>query len=374
MNLPAKTFLAASCLLAATASAELEHVAGAWRLKPGTTTDTQPAARTEEVLKAIDHAENLAIMDEGRAALAAWNRLIETEAGTDAEAVALLGRAKLYAARGQLDNAEADLDAIHKSHSNFAAFGEAVQATFDLAQRYEKGQRRYLGGWFPWFKDPLHALSLYDKVLKVAPNGPLAEESLIHAARLAEREDRKEIYNEMLERIVSDYPNSKHAAEALERLAKLRGSESLGADFDQATTLEAADHWRTLADQFPKDARSQQAAEQIKQLRDRAARARLNLGKFYWYKRNNPEAAKLMANACRSLSPESEAAKEAEGLLAEIAANPFPPKTVADTLLGRYPRPRAASADTKPTVVGDDLDSLGFRKEAPKSATETERR
>jgi hypothetical protein len=80
-----------------------------------------------------------------------------------------------------------------------------------------------------------------------------------------------------------------------------------------------------------------------------------------------------MANACRSLAPESEAAKEAEALLAEIQASPTPPKTVADRLLGVYPRPRA-NTDAKPTVVGDELDALGFRKEGTKPATETERR
>jgi len=369
MNLVAKTFLAACCLLSLAVSAELIRVDGAWRLKPGTAGDS----RTEKVLKAIDRAENLTILREDRAALALWNELLETEAGTDAEAVALLGRARHYIRRGQFGNAEADLETLYKGHAGFAGFGEAVQLAFDLAGRYERGERPYLGGWFPWFRDPLHALTIYDKILKAAPNGLLAEESLIHAARLAEREDRKEVYNEMLERIVSDYATSKHAPEALERLAKLRGSESMGPDFDQASTLESADHWRTLADQFPQDRRAQQSAEQIKALRDRAARARLNLGKFYWLKRNNPEAAKLMANACRSLAPESEAAKEAETLLAEIQANPNPPKTIADRLLGTYPRPRA-TADAKPVPVGDELDTLGFRKEAPKSATETERR
>jgi outer membrane protein assembly factor BamD len=373
MNLVAKTFLAACCLLSLSVSAELIHSDGAWRLKPGTASDTSPASRTEEVVQRINQAETLEILREDRGALVLWNQLIDQEAGTDAEAVALLGRARLFAKRGQFDNAEADLDTLYKGHANFSGFGQAVQLAFDLAGKYERGERRYLGGWFPWFKDPLHALTIYDKILKVAPHGALAEESLIHAARLAEREDRKEIYNEMLERIVSDYATSKYAPEALERLAKLRGSESLGADFDQASTQEAADHWRTLADQFPQDPRAKQAAEEIKALRDRAARARLNLGKFYWYKRNNPEAAKLMANACRSLSPESAAAKDAETLLTEIQVSQNPPKTIADRLLGTYPRPRA-TADAKPTVVGDELDALGFRKEAPKSATETERR
>jgi tetratricopeptide (TPR) repeat protein len=373
MNLVAKTFLAACCLLSLSVSAELIHQDGGWRIKPGTSSGIIPDSRTDEVLKTIDRAENLSIMREDRAALAIWNKLVEKEAGTDVGAIALLGRARLYTQSGQFDDAEADLDIIFKTHADFAGFGQAVQLAFDLAGQYERGERRHLGGWFPWFKDPLHALSIYDKILKVAPVGAIAEESLIHAARLAEREDRKEIYSEMLERIVSDYATSKHAPEALERLAKLRGAESMGPDFDQATTLESADHWRTLADQFPGNPRAQQAPEQIKVLRDRAARARLNLGKFYWFKRNNPEAAKLMANACRNLAPESEAAKEAEGLLAEIQASPTPPKSVADRLLGVYPRPRT-TAEPKPTVVGEELDVLGFGKGAPKSATEPERR
>jgi hypothetical protein len=60
-------------------------------------------------------------------------------------------------------------------------------------------------------------------------------------------------------------------------------------------------------------------------------------------------------------------------LLAEIQANPTPPKSVVDRLLGVYPRPRT-SADPKPTGVGEELDVLGFGKGAPKSATEPERR
>jgi len=373
MNLVAKTFLAACCLLSLSVSAELIHQDGGWRVKPGTSSGIIPDSRTDEVLKTIDRAENLSIMREDRAALALWNQLVEKEAGTDVGAIALLGRARLSAQSGQFDDTEADLDVIFKTHSDFAGFGQAVQLAFDLAGQYERGDRRYLGGWFPWFKDPLHALTIYDKILKIAPIGTIAEESLIHAARLAEREGREEVYYDMLERIVSEYANSKHAPEALERLAKLRGAESLGPDYDQDTTWESADHWRTLADQFPRNPRAQQSTEQIKLLRDRAARARLNLGKFYWLKHNNPEAAKLMANACRTLAPESEAAKEAEALLAEIQANPTPPKSFADRLLGVYPRPRAPS-DPKPTVVGGELDVLGFGKEAPKSAPEPERR
>ena len=53
-------------------------------------------------------------------------------------------------------------------------------------------------------------------------------------------------------------------------------------------------------------------------------------------------------------------------MLAAIQKDPTPPRTLADRLLGSYPRPKSAN-EAKPQAVGEDLDSLGFKKDAPKS-------
>ena len=365
MNLSVK-LLPAALLLAACASGPDARVR--------TSADYATQPDRVAIVAAVERqaARQQAAGDE-RAALATYDLLITGEVGTEAEARALLGKARLLTDRQQYDPAAEIVDDLFKRHSAFPGFPEVVALQLRLADELASGKRRLLGGWFPWFRDQAHALGLYEKTVTLAPNGPLADEALIRAARLATELDMEARAAELLERIVSDYPTSKHAPEALAALADLRARESLGADWDQAAALEAADHWRTLADQFPRDPRAVKAAEEIRKLRDRAARARLNLAGFYWLKRNNPEAAKLMANAARSLSPESPAAKEAEELLALIQKDPNPPVTLADRLLGRYPRPRLADG-AKPTVVGEDLDSLGFKKEAPRSATETERR
>jgi outer membrane protein assembly factor BamD (BamD/ComL family) len=374
MNLNYKFFSLVACVLfAVTASAEFIRVDGEWKIKAGTTCDVTPESAIPRVMARLNAASKATDAKNFSTALGLWDKVADIQIGKEAEAIALLSRARIHLERGQLEVAEReDLDEFFKRHANYRGFGEAIEMTFDLANRLAAGERPYLGGWFPWFKDSLHALALYEKVVKYAPNGPLADESLIRMARLNHANDRKPEAIDDLTRIISDYPNSKYAAEALETLAHLRSEESLGADWDQATAMESADHWRTLADQFPNDPRAKLAPEQIKMLRDRAARARLNLGKFYWYSRNNPVAAKLMANSCRSISPESEAAKEAEKLLAEIEANPNPPTTIADKLLGAYPRPSSAN-EAKPAVINDDLDSLGFRKEPIHPATEPER-
>jgi outer membrane protein assembly factor BamD len=373
MNLPAKILLAAALLLGTHAQAEFVRKDGAWQVKPGTVADVNPPSRLPVLLLAMDHASNRLDAGDAGGALKEWEVIGEANVGAEAEAISLLTRARLYVNRGEFEKATSFIDDLFARHSGFPGFAGAVEVQFEIANRLADGERRRLGGWFPWFKDRQSAIGNWEKTIRLAPNGPHADECLIRMARLAKDEDLKEKTNEALERLVSDYPTSKFAPEALEMLATLRSQESLGPAWDQATTLEAADHWRTLADQFPNDARAKVAIEQIAVLRDRAARARLSLARFYFFNRNNPEAAKLMANACRNIAPESTAAKEAEALLAAMIKDPVPPKTLADRLLGVMPRPRTA-AEAKPQSVGEDLDALGFKKEPAKAAVGPENR
>ncbi len=366
MNLPAKILLAAALLLGAHVRAEFVRKDGAWQVKPGTPADVSPPSRLSVLLLAMDHASARLESGDIGGALKEWEIIGEANVGAEAEAIAMLTRARIFVSRGEFEKATNIIDDIFARHSSFPGFGGAVDLQFDIANRLADGERRRLGGWFPWFSDRDSAVGAWEKTIRLAPNGPRADECLIRIARLGMERDLPEKTNDALERLVSDYPGSKFAPEALELLATLRAKESLGPAWDQATTLEAADHWRTLADQFPNDPRAKVAIEQIAVLRDRAARARLSLARFYFFNRNNPEAAKLMANACRNIAPESAAAKEAETLLAEMEKNPTPPKTIADRLLGTMPRPRGV-AEAKPQVIGEDLDSLGFKKEAPKA-------
>ncbi len=364
MNLPSKSLLAVALLLGPLAPADYVRVNGAWNARAGSA-PVAPADRLPVVLLAMDQASGLAAAGDIGGALKAWEVIAEANTGEEAEAVSILERARIHANRGEFEKATAFIDDLYARHSGFADFGEAVALQYHVANRLAVGERRKLGGWFPWFSDRQGAVAYWEKTIRLAPNGPLADECLIRIARLGAEEDLPTKTNEALERIVSDYPSSRYAPEALALLATMRAKESLGPSWDQATTIEATDHWRTLAEQFPDDPRAKHALEQIAMLRDRAARARLSLARFYFFNRNNPEGAKLMANACRNIAPDSAAAKEAEQLLAAIAQDPTPPRTIADRLLGTYPRPRIGT-DVKPQVIGEDLDGLGFKKDAPK--------
>ena len=212
MNLLAKSLLAVALLLGPIAHAEYVRFEGSWRVKPGTTNDVTPASRLPIVLLAMNRASQSAEDGNEGAAIKEWSVIGEANAGTEAEAVAILERARLHAARHEFETATELIDDLYARHSSFAGFGEAVKLQFEIANRLAAGERRKLGGWFPWFRDPQGAIALWQKTLRLAPNGPYADECLIRTARLGQDggNDAKTI--DALERLVSDYPTSKFAA------------------------------------------------------------------------------------------------------------------------------------------------------------------
>ena len=228
MNLKNKFFCILALALALTCQAELIHTGPRWTLKDGTTSVVSASTTLPELLNQVNEAQAATDAKDYSKALSLWNKIAETQFGYEGEAIALIARAKIHMARNQFEPAEReDLDEFFKRHTNYINFQEAVDLNFIVATRMADGVRPKLGGWFPWFKDRLHAVSVYEKVVKVAPNGLLADIALIRIARLNADQGRTAESLDALERIVSDYPNSQYAPEALERLAKLRGEESL---------------------------------------------------------------------------------------------------------------------------------------------------
>ncbi len=349
-------------------AAEYVREGGRWRVRTG-----QPDADEAVVLAKMDEASAAEEAGELKAALRTWETIAEAEINSESAGRALVQLARHRLKEGRFDDAAELIAQLAAKHGSFSRFDEAVKVQFDIGVAYAAGESRRLGGWFPWFSDQGAAFAEWEKAVKLAPNGPLADEALIRSARLALVLEDPPRADGVLERLISDYPSSPHIPEALELLARIRSSESLGAAWDQAACLESAEHWRTIVEQFPKDPRAKVAAEQVLALRDRAARSRLLIAQFYWRSRNNPDAARLMANACRTVAPESGSAKEAEALIAEIDKLGEPPRSLADSVLGPYPRPRKAT-EARPAPVDGGLDSLGFRKEDLRPVIDNERR
>lgn len=367
MSRGADILLAAALLAALPARAELVRAeAGdrAWALADGRPTDApaDPEAR----------AEALAALNLGQARLdaGAWGRAVgalddAVDAAEDSEiaARARLLRARAHAERGQLEPAVEDLRWLLTRRVDFPDREAALDLLLALARRLGEGERRWLGGWFPWFADRGLGLRAFLDVEAAAPRGPRAAACLAEHARLAVALDEPEAALESLERLVGEHPSSPELPRALALLADLRGKASQGEDWDQSSATEALFALEALLAAHPASPEAAEAPARIRALREQVAGSRLRLAEFYWLRRNNPAAARLMASAAVTVGPDTEAAARAAGLVARIDAGEEPPATVADALLGRYPR-RGGAAKVAEAAPVDP----GFRKEAPRAA------
>ena len=363
MNRSAKVFLAALATATATLQAELVRDAqGAWSVTAGKPSDL-PAdtARRAEILGWLNAGSQASEKGENRAAIGLLGKVIDGAGDTEAGAPARHLRAKAYAERSQLEPALEDLRWVATRRIDYPLFDEVLDLELAVARRLAAGDRRWLGGWMPWFTDRSLGLNALLDVARQAPNGRHATDALMEHARLAIELGRREDALDSLERIVSEHPDSPYIAEAMSKLADLRAADSPGAAWDQASAREAIDALEALMAQYPDSAEAKAAAPRVRALRNQMASARLDLARFYWIRRNNPRAARLMAASAVTADAESESGKAAAALIAAIDSGAEPPATLADAVLGRYPRPRGLEA-VRP-AAGASNGELGFKDE-----------
>ena len=367
MNRSAKLLLAAALLAAAAPSrAELARAPEgdrAWSLVEGRPTDA-PADPEVRAQALADLNLGQARVDAGSwwRALGPLDDVVDDAEDTELAAMARLLRARAYAERGQLEPALEDLRWVTTKRIDFPLHAEAIDLMLALARRLAEGERRWLGGWFPWFGDRALAVRTLQDIVDAAPRGPRADTALIGRARLAMALEREEDALDSLERLVGEHPASPHIPEALARLADIRHAASPGPSWDQASAREALFALESLLTQHPDSPEAADAPARIEALRDQVAASRLGLAEFYWLRRNNPRGARLMASAAITLSPDSASAKAAEALIARIDAGEEPPTTAADILLGRYPRRAGAGAPAETAAA-----EPAFRRPAPPS-------
>lgn len=319
------------------------------------------AAKRAEILGWLNEGRRELANDSAGAAIRALGKVVDEAENTEAEAFARHLRAQAYVNRSQFEPALEDLRWIATRRIDYPLFNEVVELELALARRLAAGERRWLGGWMPWFTDRTLALAALLDVARHAPSGKHAADALMEHARLAIQLDKREEALDSLERIVSEHPNSPYIAEAMARLAELRAADSPGPAWDQSSAREAIDALETLMAQYPDSPEAKQAEPRVRALRNQIARARLDLAKFYWVRRNNPRAARLMAASAMTADANSDAGKEAAELIAAIDGGAEPPPTLADAVLGRYPRPRGAEPvkPANPSATG----GLDFKEE-----------
>lgn len=270
---------------------------------------------------------------------------------------ALKKRGIVYLKQHRFQSAFNCFQRIVDKYPNYENFLEILQLEFDTAQALMDGKRHYFWGKIPGFKDRGSALRFFQKIVDQAPYGDIAPKALMNIAHLGMRIREPEKSIEALERVIDEYSNSPFASEAQLLLAKVRRKMVIGPAYDQRATEEAVNCYREFLILYPDSPQVPDAEQGLEEARDLLAASKLNMGNFYYHRRQNPRAALMYYQEVLSIAPESQAAKCAQESIARIKSGKRGKGTPLDFILGHYRNSQPSDELDLVKLPGDEDDS-----------------
>lgn len=342
---------------------------GGWKVQGGLLADLgldKPGQRTTALQK-MNEAKRLQDAGSYSAALDLYEKVIEDYPGSEFAAEAYFQSSVIYFHRNQFEKAFEGLEELLRKHPEFRRFDEVITEQYAIATAIKEGKRPYLWGWMPWFKDNTKGLEIFDTVNRNAPYGVYADRALYDKGTLALDIGKNEDAIDAFERIISNYPESKLAPDAYLSLARTHADNVLGPEWDQGSTRDALNFYTDFTALFPNHPYAVEAADNADKMREVLAKNRMDIGLFYYEHRNNTRAAAIFFNEAINAAPDSDTAKEARKLLADIRAGKLPSRGVMDWIFGRYPVTSEGDYIDAPAQRG--LESMGFVTEKTPAAT-----
>ena len=333
-----------------------------WEAKDGLVADVLDESSRKSAVELMNLAREAQESRAWYTALTYYNRVVDRYPSSQYAAEAHFQKGIVHLQRNQFERSFNDFAAIIERYPDYPHYDKVIQGQYDVAMAIRRGERPWLWGWIPWFKDSEAALDYFQHVHDSAPAGPRAEQAVFYKGEWARELDKDEDAIDAFEHLIYEYPGSSLTPGGYLAMAEVYSSRVMGPYWDQGSTRSALNFYRDFVDLFPTDAYAPQAQRKVVELKDTLARNRLELGKFYYYRRNNGRAAAIFFNEAVNAAPDSDAAKEARELLARVHADEAPPRTWLDYILGRYPKSDAG--DFVDAQSQQNLQTMGFRKKS----------
>jgi outer membrane protein assembly factor BamD (BamD/ComL family) len=204
-----------------------------------------------------------------------------------------LGAAQFHL--GDYEIANEHLSMYLKQQVALQHFREAIELKFQIAQAFENGARKHIGGiammpkWMPATDD---AVAIYDEVITALPSDDLAAQSLFGKGKLQEKDDDFAGSVETFQMLIRKFPRHALAPEAYVAIAKvyLLQSQEEYPD-DDLRELAELNYRRFMAD-FPSDHRLATAEAVLAEMHEVYARSFYDIAQFF-ERTKKPHAALL---------------------------------------------------------------------------------
>jgi outer membrane protein assembly factor BamD len=326
----------AFCVLAGVARADLIWTAQTgWRIEGGVASGMTGA----EGRNALDTMNKARSAEEaGRLSSAASSyEKVAKRYGNSIYAPEALYRAARIRLTGKLyDKAFEDFQQVVSRYPNTKRFNEIIGEQYRIASALLDGARnRIFWGLLPGFRAREKGVAYFEIVLANAPYSDYAPLALMNIARGHQLLHNTDEAIDALDRMINTYQQSLLTPDAYLKLAQAHASLVEGPYYDQASTRDAVTYFEDFMILFPNDPNVAAAEKGLENMKKVLAESKMKMADFYFYKRDNYVAAKVLYNEAITVYPESEVAARAKRRLADVEAKstgkPLPPASPEDT-------------------------------------------
>jgi outer membrane protein assembly factor BamD len=238
----------------------------------------------------------------------------------------LAGEARFRAGQLRLDrqqyykafNQFQDIVTLHPGNPHF---NQIIGQQYSIAAALVDGaHNRMFGLVRAPFSNRAQGIEYAEKILLNAPHSDYAPLALMKIAQGQQRGGNPEDAKDALDRLISSYPQSVLAPDAYLRLAQAYADDVQGPSYDQGATKQAITYYEDFTLQFPQDPNVPSAAKGLADMKTILAKGKIEIGDFYYHKRANFIAARVLYNEAITVYPESPVASLARQRLTEVDA------------------------------------------------------
>ncbi|MGC4073256.1 MAG: outer membrane protein assembly factor BamD [Nibricoccus sp.] len=276
-----------------------------------------------------DSKNALALMNKARSyeengktgsAISAYNKVGKKYSNSVYAPEALYRSAKLRLTQKKYSKAFDTFQNAIARYPNTPRFNEIVGEQYRIATALLDGARGRFLWIFPGFTNREKSIEYFEITLFNAPYSDYAPLALMNIARAHQKFDNTDLAIDALDRLINNYPQSVLTPDAYLKLAQAHAGLVDGPYYDQESSRQAITYFEDFMILYPSDNNVATAEKGLSQMKNELAESKMKIGDFYFYKRDNFKAARVLYNEAITAYPDSEVAGRAKSRLTEVAA------------------------------------------------------
>ena len=227
---------------------------------------------------------------------------------------ARLGLAQSLTQLNYLYKAFKEYQSLIEKHPNSPYFDTAMQAQFDIANRFLNGEKHKV--WrLRIFNGLDKAVEIYEQIVKNGPFSKFGPAAQFRIGLVYEKEKDNIGAVHAYEKLLERYSKDPLAEEAQFQIGWAYHSEAQRAEYDQNNANQAIAAFKDFLVRYPASAKAEQARQLLAELKQEQSKGLFQIGHYY-EKNKNYRAALIYFNEVIEQNPRSDWANQAQRKLA----------------------------------------------------------